>query len=85
MKWSRYDGIRICKEGWRTSVEVPPTQPYGPTSRRYGYVWSDEDGFRGYYEINRPGEVEDVEVGPFTDLVAARAAVEEALSRSGQS
>ena len=79
MKWRRYSGARICREGWRTSVEIPPTQPYGPTTRRYGCVWNADDGFRGYYEIHHPGEVEDVEVGPYRSVEEARSVIEQKL------
>ncbi len=79
MRWTRYSGKRISKAGWRTSVELPATQPYGPTSRRYGCVWEDSEGFRGYYEVERPGEIEDIEVGPFTLESEARKAVEMSL------
>jgi hypothetical protein len=42
-------------------------------------VWEDSEGFRGYYEVERPGEIEDIEVGPFTLESEARKAVEMSL------
>jgi hypothetical protein len=79
MKWSRYSGTRISSAGWRTSVELPASQPFGPTSRRYGCVWEELEGIRGYYEVELSGEIEDVELGPFSSQGEARRAIENAL------
>ena len=76
LRWSRYSGSRIKTEGWRTSVEIPPTRQYGPTSRRYGCVWEEPNSFYGYVELHLPGQVEDVELGPFASLEEAKAEVE---------
>ena len=79
-RWTRYSGSRIITSGWRTVVELPATQPFGPTARRYGCVWKDGESFKGYFEIDRPGEIEDVELGPFNTEAEARRAVECSLA-----
>ena len=74
-RWTRYSGARIVTSGWRTAVELPATQPFGPTTKRYGCVWEVGGSFKGYFEVDRPGEIEDVELGPFNTETEARRAV----------
>ena len=81
-RWVKYSGSRIATTGWRTSVELSPTQAFGPTTRRYGCVWKETDGFKGYYEIELPGQIEDVEIGPFPTMEECRRAVESNLNRT---
>jgi hypothetical protein len=78
-RWVKYSGTRIVSAGWRTSIELPPTQPSGPTTRRYGCVWANGTHFYGYFEVTRPGEIEDVELGPFESEQQARREVETGL------
>jgi len=78
-RWTRYSGARIVTSGWRTAVELPATQPFGPTTKRYGCVWEVGGSFKGYFEVDRPGEIEDVELGPFNTETEARRAVESSL------
>lgn len=80
MRWTKYSGDRIAAKGHRTFVELPPTIRFGQSSRRYGYVWPQGTAFHAYYEVLRPGQVEDVELGVFTTEKAAREAVEAALT-----
>ena len=82
VRWSRYSGMRIYKDGWRTSVELPASQPFGPTTRRYGCVWEEPNGFHGYYEVEGAGELEDIEVGPFQSESEARRTVEQLLKQT---
>lgn len=82
MRWTKYAGDRIAAAGHRTFVELPPTIRFGQSSRRYGYVWPHGTEFRAYYEVLRPGEVADVELGAFLTAKAAREAVEAALKRA---
>jgi hypothetical protein len=42
-------------------------------------VWENGSDFIAYFERERPGEVEDVELGPFESLAAAKRAVEASL------
>ena len=79
MKWKRYSGDRIVREGWRTSVPLPPEWGGHLSRRAYGCVWENDSAFLGYFERERPGEVEDVEIGPFSSLAEAKRAVEAAL------
>jgi hypothetical protein len=79
MRWSRYAGDRISRPGWRASLLVP-SEWRGALSRRvYGCVWEEKGEFRGYFERERPGEVEDAELGPFASFAEAKRAVEAAL------
>ena len=80
MRWTKYNGIRIASPGRRTHIELAPTVRFGPTRLVYGYVWPDGDSFSGYVERLEPGQVEDVELGRFTEEKAARRAVEAALT-----
>jgi hypothetical protein len=80
MRWTKYDGIRIARPGHRTHIELGSTIRFGPTRLVYGYVWTDGDSFSAYVERERPGEIEDVELGRFTTERAARKAVEAALT-----
>jgi len=81
LRWRPYSGTRISVAGLRTSIELPPTQPYGPTTKRYACVWEDNSEYLGYYEVDRPGEIDDVALGPFTNLEEAKTALGEALCR----
>ena len=81
MRWNRYSGSRISRPGWRTSLELPATERFGPTTRRYGCVWYDGSKFFAYYEVSRPGEIEDIGIGPFVTEQEARAEVEGCLNR----
>jgi hypothetical protein len=82
MRWYSYNGDRITSKGHRTFVEIAPTIRFGPTSKRYGYVWPQDGSFRAYYEVFHPGQVEDVELGSFSNASDARRAVEAALTQS---
>jgi hypothetical protein len=79
MRWSSYDGDRIPVRGHRTFVEDRPLTRFAAMRRRYGFVWQDGAVYRGCFEVPRPGEVRDVEVGPFSSEKDSRAAVELAL------
>lgn len=78
-RWSPYAGSRIRLAGHRLFVEHPATERFGPMTRCYGYVWREGEWFKAYFEVMRPGEVEDVELGRFTSQRAARGAVKSAL------
>lgn len=79
MRWRKYNGDRIPVKGHRTFVEDRPLTRFAEMRRRYGCVWQDAAAYRGYYEVPGPGEVADVEVGPYASEKEARAAVELAL------
>lgn len=81
MRWTKYSGIRIARPGHRTHIELAPTIRFGPTRLVYGCVWPDGESFGAYVERERPGEIEDVELGRFTTEKAARKAVEAALTK----
>lgn len=80
MRWTSYGGDRIAVKGHRTFVELPPLARFAEPTRIYGCVWNERGAYRGYYEVHRPGEVVDIEVGPFATEVEARAAIEVALT-----
>jgi hypothetical protein len=80
MRWRPYNGFRIERPGFRTSVTFAPRVWYEPPIRVYGCVWHSADGWRGYFERHHPGEIEDVELGPYPSQRAARAAIASALS-----
>lgn len=80
MRWTPYDGSRIRKIGFRTFVEDPPSGRFQDAPRRYGYTWAEGDSYFGYYEVPRPGYIEDVELGRFSTRAAARRAVEASLT-----
>jgi hypothetical protein len=63
----------------RTFVEDPPPMRFAPFPRRYGCVWPEGNAFAAYYEVPRPGEIEDVDLGKFATEGEARRAVEAAL------
>jgi len=42
-------------------------------------VWKEGESFKGYFEIDRSGEIEDVELGTFSTEAEARRAVESSL------
>jgi len=79
LRWRPYSGTRISVAGLRTSIELPPTQPYGPPTKRYGCVWENGNKYFGYYEVEHPGEIEDVVLGPFHSLEEVKTRVESAL------
>ena len=79
MRWLPYSGSRIAAAGHRTFVDDPPTMRFGPSPRRYGYVWTNGDSFLAYHEIPRPGQIEDAMLGSFATARGARTAVEQAL------
>lgn len=79
MRWVKYAGSRIPAAGHRTSVEDGPTIRFGPTTRRYGYVWMVGDVFVASFEVHLPGQVEDRDLGKFSSSADARRAVESAL------
>lgn len=80
MRWRPYKGERIAVLGHRTFIELPPVIRFGPTTKRYGYVWSEAGAFHAYVEVLQPGQVEDLELGAFDSQRKARAAVESILS-----
>lgn len=80
MRWTSYKGYRIPTAGHRTFVELPALIRFAEPRRRYGCVWTESDGrVRAYVEVLRPGQVEDVDLGPFSTTSEARRAVEAAL------
>ena len=79
LKWTPYSGNRIPTKGHRTHVDDPPLMRFAESRRRYGCVWQSDDQYVGYYEVEHPGETEDVEVGPFATEREVRVAVEAAL------
>lgn len=68
----KYAGERIVNSGWRVSVDVPPAYGSYVSTRRNGCVWTDDDGFRRYYELEVPGHIMDIEVGAFETLAEAK-------------
>ena len=82
MRWYPYKGYRIAVAGKRTFLENLDVAQFAPPDRRFGCVWEDEGKFRGYYETRYPGEVIDVDVGPFATEREARKAVTEGLVRT---
>jgi len=86
VRWIRYNGARIEAAGHRTSVELPPRARFGPTRRRYGYVWNRGESFCAYVELLRPGQTEDLDLGSFrTDQDARRAVEAKLMDPSAQS
>lgn len=79
MKWRNYDGARIPTAGKRTFVEDPPTMQFAEPIRRHGYAWKADGQFWGMLELLRPGEIDDVVLGPFSVEREARRAVEGTL------
>lgn len=80
MRWRPYKGERIAVPGHRTFIELPATIRFGETTKQYGYVWSENGGFRAYIEVLHPGQIEDRELGSFERENDARRAVEAELS-----
>ncbi len=80
MRWRPYNGVRIERAGFRTSVTYSHKVRFAPEIRVYGCVWPSEDGWCGYFERLHPGEIEDVMLGFFPDQRSARRAVVAALN-----
>lgn len=76
MKWRRYTGSRIEVEGWRTSIELPPSQQFGPIEKRNACIWVTSGKYFGYIEVDSPGELIDEQHGPFETLEQAKGALE---------
>ncbi len=82
MRWRPYSGYRIDKPGMRTFLEDPTVGEFAKARRLYGCVWATDGGFVGYFEVPEPGQLDDVEVGPFPVEADARRAVEAGLLAS---
>ena len=80
MRWRPYNGIRIERAGFRTSVTYSHKVRFAPELRVHGCVWPSVDGWCGYLERLQPGEIEDVMHRCFPDQRSARRAVVTALN-----
>ena len=79
MRWRPYNGTRIERPGFRTSVTYSHKLRFAPEIRVYGCVWPSDGGWRAYFERLEPGQIEDVTLGLFPDQRSARRAVVAAL------
>jgi len=80
MRWRPYNGIRIERAGFRTSVTYSHKVRFAPEIRVYGCVWPSEGGWCAYFERLHPGEIEDVMLGVFPEQRSARKAIVAALT-----
>jgi DNA repair protein RadC/predicted ABC-type ATPase len=70
-KWSRYDGARIERAGWRVKIDDD-----NAGNKTYAYVWPTADGrFAASFEEPTPGEIIDRDLGTFDTEQAAKNAV----------